>query len=125
MFRVFKTTLVMILTLLATVTIARAEFDDVHGTWVISQAARRGIKLISAERAENIGMRYIGRQGLVLKEIDLKNEADDYPNGTDFRPVYEMEFLDRSLPSQYVIEYEIDVDAVTGEILKVEQDDAP
>ena len=52
-----------------------------------------------------------------IKEIELENEADDYPNDIYFRPVYQIELVNNG------VEYDVDVDAVTGEVLKLKRDD--
>ena len=62
-------------------------------------------------------MKRLNSDNARVKEIELENEADDYPNGTNFRPVYQFECISGH------DEYDIDIDAVTGEILKFKRDD--
>ena len=52
-----------------------------------------------------------------VKDLELEEESDDYPNGTNFRPVYKVECVSGR------DEYDVVVDAVTGEILKFKLDD--
>lgn len=91
--------------------------DFFEGHWIREEAKRRGITLISSEQARKIAVDRLGGGDFMLKDLDLDNEADDYPNGTAFRPVYQME-----LRSGWM-EYDVDVDAVTGQVLKVRRDD--
>ena len=103
--------------LLAVLVIAGiASAHDREGRYVREEASRRGMKLIPQSQVQGIAEKRIG--GTVrLKEIELDDEADDYPNGTDFRPVYSLEAVSGGQ------EYDIELDAVTGEILKFKLDD--
>ena len=85
--------------------------------FVREEASRQGMKLITVERVKAIASEKIGAKNVSFKEIELDNEADDYPNGTNFRPIYQVECFANGN------EYDIDIDAVTGEILKFTLDD--
>ena len=89
--------------------------DDTQ--YVLEEAARRDIKIITYDQAKEIALQRVKRENARVKEIDLDNEADDYPDGTDFRPVYQIECI-----SGYD-KFEIDIDAVTGQVLKFRLDD--
>ena len=80
-------------------------------------AARQNMKLITVERVHEIVSARLESKNIRFKEIELDNEADDYPNGSYFRPIYQVECFANGR------EYDIDVDAVTGEILKFKLDD--
>lgn len=95
---------------------ALAQTDTKSGR-VRDEAVRRGMKLIGEDRVRQIASGQIGSENIRIKELKLRNEADDYPDGTNFRPVYKLEAL-----SGYE-EYELEIDAVTGKILKYELDD--
>lgn len=84
--------------------------------YVREEAARRNMKLISQEEAVRIARERIGSQNVRVKDADLEDE-DDYWNGSDFRPVWSLELRARR------DEYDVDVDAVTGQILKFKIDD--
>ena len=92
--------------------------DWAETQWTREQARQRNMTLISEAQARSIAARQFGdRKPLRFKEIELENEADDYPDGTDFRPVYKLECrLDGT-------EYDVDIDAVTGQVLKFKVDD--
>lgn len=92
--------------------------DDHDGYFVREEAARRHIHLISIDQAKRIAAQRIGSSNLRFKDIDLENEADDYPSPDYFRPVYKLECVTSSYR-----EYEIDIDAVTGQVLKCRYDD--
>ena len=85
--------------------------------YVREEAARQGMKLITVERVREIASARLDSKNVRFKEIELDNEADDYPNGSYFRPIYQVECFANGK------EYDIDVDAVTGEILKFKLDD--
>ena len=91
--------------------------DYRESQYVRDEAARRNMTLISESEAGEIALKRLGNDSARVKEIDLDNEADDYPNGADFRPVYQIECISG------IEEYDIDVDAVTGEVLKFKRDD--
>ena len=85
--------------------------------YVIEEAARRDIKLLSAAEARNIAAKRIGAENVRFKEIELEDEHNDYHNAERFRPVYKIEcYSGRD-------EYDIEIDAVTGKILKFKLDD--
>ena len=75
------------------------------------------MKIITYDQAKEIALQRVKRENARVKEIDLDNEADDYPDGTDFRPVYQLECI-----SGYD-KFEVDIDAVTGQVLKFKLDD--
>ena len=84
--------------------------------YVREEASRRGMKILTHSQAQEIVAKRVG-SSIRLKEIELEDEADDYPNGDNFRPVYSLEVISRGR------EYDIEIDAVTGEILKYKLDD--
>lgn len=88
-----------------------------EGRWCHEEAARRNITLITEAQAKKIAEDRINERGVTFKDIDLDNEADDYPSSSGFRPVYSLECV---CPSG---EYDVEVDAITGEILKFKLDD--
>ena len=57
------------------------------GRYVREEAARRDMKLLTIEQAKDIAAKRLGSANVRFKDFDLDNEADDYPNGSDFRPV--------------------------------------
>ncbi|MBQ7577177.1 MAG: PepSY domain-containing protein [Synergistaceae bacterium] len=95
---------------------AGAAFAD-DSYFVREEAARRNMHLISVEQAKSIAEGRLNSRNVIFKDVDLDNEADDYPNGTNFRPVYQIECLSGGQ------EYDIDIDAVTGQVLKFKLDD--
>ena len=111
--------LCVVLVLVIVIGIAGQSLADKHnkGAKVQEEAARRNITLITREQAQEIAAKKIGRSDARCKELKLRNEADDYYNGSNFQPVYKMEFVSGR------DEYEINIDAVTGEILKFKLDD--
>lgn len=90
---------------------------DREEQYVREESARRNITLIAPERAESIALDRIGKDGVRVKDLELEEESDDYPNGTNFRPVYKIECVSGR------DEYDVVIDAVTGEILKFKLDD--
>lgn len=94
--------------------------DDRHDheeQYVIEEATRRDIKLISAAEAKEIAAKRLGSENIRFKEVELEDEHDDYPSPESFRPVYKIEcYSGRD-------EYDIEIDAVTGKILKFKLDD--
>ena len=81
------------------------------------EAARRGIKLLSVEEAKAVAAKQLGSENIRYKEVELEEESDDYPNAENFRPVYKIEcYAERD-------EYDIVVDAVTGQVMKCKLDD--
>ena len=85
--------------------------------YVREEAARRNITLITLKEAEQIAMQQLKSRNFRFKESELEDEADDYPNAINFRPVYKFECKSEGR------EYEIEIDAVTGKVLKFERDD--
>ena len=76
-----------------------------------------GIKLLSVEEAKAVAAKQLGSENIRYKEVELEEESDDYPNAENFRPVYKIEcYAERD-------EYDIVVDAVTGQVLKCKLDD--
>ena len=96
---------------------AHNDHYDHEEQYVIEEAARRDIKLISAAEAKEIAAKCLGSENIRFKEVELEDEHDDYPNPERFRPVYKIEcYSGRD-------EYDIEIDAVTGKILKFKLDD--
>ena len=93
------------------------DHHDHEEQYVIEEAARRDIKLLSAAEARDIAAKRIGSGNVRFKDVELEDEHDDYPNAERFRPVYKIEcYSGRD-------EYDIEIDAVTGKILKFKLDD--
>lgn len=90
--------------------------DGHEERYVREEAARRNMKLITAEEAQRIAAERINESGVRFKDVDLEDE-DDYRKPGDFRPVWSIEAVSNGQ------EYDIDIDAVTGEILKFKLDD--
>ena len=105
-------TLVMLLAVLGAC--AGSYADDEH--YVIQEASRRGMKLITRQQAIDIAMKRLesGTRDVHIKDIDLD---DDFGHSDEFRPVYELECVANGQ------EYDIVIDAVTSEILKFKLDD--
>ena len=91
--------------------------DGREERYVRKEAARRNMMLISRSEAERIAASRINQRGVRFKDADLDDEDDYYYGNTDFRPVWSLEAVANGQ------EYDIDVDAVTGEILKFKLDD--
>ena len=92
--------------------------NDYHEErYVRSMAAEKNIKLISVEEAERIAQERLNSRNVRFTEMELEDEADDYPNAINFRPVYKLECVHEGR------EYDIEIDAVTGKILKFKLDD--
>ncbi len=85
--------------------------------FVREEASRRNITLITLEEAKRIASERIHERGVRFKDADLEDEDDYYRGRNDFRPVWSLEAVAGGQ------EYDIDVDAVTGEILKFKLDD--
>ena len=85
--------------------------------YVREEASRRGITLITEEEAVRIACERAGSKDARVKDVDLEDEDDYYRSRDDFRPVWSVELRDGR------DEYDVDVDAVTGEILKFKLDD--
>ena len=92
-------------------------FADGHEErYVREEAARRNMRLISRAEAERIAADRIGGGRVRFKDADLEDEDDYYFGNADFRPVWNLEAVANGQ------EYDIDVDAVTGEVLKFKLD---
>ena len=91
--------------------------DGREERYVREEASRRGMTLITEEEAVRIARERIGDFSARVKDADLEDEDDYYRSRDDFRPVWSLELrAGRD-------EYDVDVDAVTGEILKFKLDD--
>ena len=92
-------------------------FADREERHVRDESAKRGIKLLSVAEAKAIAAKRLGSKNISYKEVELEEESGDYPNAENFRPVYKIEcYAGRD-------EYDIVVDAVTGQVLKFKLDD--
>ena len=91
--------------------------DGREERYVREEASRRGITLITEEEAVRIARERAGSKDARVKDVDLEDEDDYYRSRDDFRPVWSLEAVAGGQ------EYDIDVDAVTGEILKFKLDD--
>ncbi|MBQ3625945.1 MAG: PepSY domain-containing protein [Synergistaceae bacterium] len=89
--------------------------------FIINKAKAQNINLITRDQAVKIADKELASRNIKasLHDADLDNKADKYYNGSDFRPVYELEY--KAINSK--LEYDFDIDAVTGEILKFKADD--
>ena len=96
---------------------AGVSFAGHEERYVREEASRRGITLITEEEAVRIARERAGSKNARVKDVDLEDEDDYYRSRDDFRPVWSIELRDGR------DEYDIDVDAVTGEILKFKLDD--
>ncbi|MBQ7216337.1 MAG: PepSY domain-containing protein [Synergistaceae bacterium] len=93
------------------------DHHDHEEQYIIEEAARRNITLITSAEARDIAAKRIGSGNVRFKDVELEDEHDDYPNSARFRPVYKIEcYAGRN-------EYDIEIDAVTGKILKFKLDD--
>ena len=91
--------------------------DDHEEQYVIEEAARRNIELLSAAEARELAAKQFKSGNVRFKEVELEDEHDDYPNAENFRPVYKIEcYADGQ-------EYDVEIDAVTGKVLKFKRDD--
>ncbi|MBR4195845.1 MAG: PepSY domain-containing protein [Synergistaceae bacterium] len=86
-------------------------------TYVREEAAKRNMKLITLKEVQRIATERIGKPGVTFKEIELEDEDDYYTTRQDFKPVWTMEAIAGGQ------KYKIDIDAVTGEVLKFKLDD--
>ena len=97
--------------------VCAAAFADREEQYTREEAVKRGLKLLSVAEAKAVAAKQLGSNNLIYKDVELEEESDDYPNAENFRPVYKIECrAGRS-------EYDIVVDAVTGEVLKCKLDD--
>ena len=85
--------------------------------YVREEAARRNITLLTVEEARDIAVKQFTSGNARVKDVDLEDEHDDYPNAENFRPVYKVECVSGR------DEYDVEIDAVTGKVLKFERDD--
>ena len=97
--------------------LAHGHHGDREARWCREEASRRNIKLLTVDEAKRIAEEHINERVVRFKDVDLEDEADDYPNDTGFRPVYSLECVCASG------EYDVDIDAVTGQVLKLRLDD--
>ena len=85
--------------------------------YVRDEAARRNMKLITVEEAQRIAAERIHESGVRFKDADLEDEDDYHRSRDDFRPMWSLEAVSNGQ------EYDIDIDAVTGEVLRFKLDD--
>ena len=81
---------------------------------------QKRLSLISEKEAKEIALnqeRFKNSNDVVIRDIDLESKTILKNNIHIKRPVYDIELL------KDAIEYEIHIDAQTGEILKLKQDD--
>ena len=96
--------------------VCAAAFADKEERYTREESARRGIKLLSVAEAKAIAAKQIGKNNITYNEVELKEKSEDYPNAENFRPVYKIECrAGRD-------EYDVVVDAVTGQVLKFKLD---
>lgn len=81
--------------------------------YIIEEASRRGMTLISQQQALEIAIKSFKTDEVFIRDFDLD---DLYRNSDKFRPIYELECVSKGR------KYEMDIDAVTGEVLKLELD---
>lgn len=112
-----KSKFFLFVTLIVIAVTCAVSYADNDYRFTVEEAARRNITLISEQQAKDIAAKKLAVSNVVFKEIDLDNEADDYPNSSSFRPVYSLECIAGAQ------EYDLDIDAVTGEVLKCKLDD--
>ena len=98
-------------------TVCAAAFADREEHYTREEAAKRGLKLLSVAEAKAIAAKQLGSDNITYKDVELEEESGDYPNAENFRPVYKLECrVGRD-------EYDVVVDAVTGQVLKCKLDD--
>ena len=103
--------------LLVVVTLSGAAFSQGYEeTYVREEAAKRNMKLITVKEVQRIAIERVGKPGVTFKEIELEDEDDYYTAKGDFKPVWTLEAIAGGQ------QYEIDIDAVTGEVLKFKLD---
>ncbi len=85
--------------------------------YVREEAARRNMKLITQEEATKIATAQLSAKDVRFKKVELEDEDDYYTQKGDFKPVWTFEAIADGQ------EYDIDVDAVTGKVLKCQLDD--
>ena len=82
--------------------------------------SQKNLSLITAKEAKEIALnheRIKNSNDIVIRDIDLESKTIFKNNIHMKRPVYDIELL------KDAIEYEIHIDAQTGEVLKLKQDD--
>lgn len=104
--------------LLVVVTLSGAAFSQGYEeeTYVREEAAKRNMKLITVKEVQRIAIERVGKPGVTFREIELEDEDDYYTAKGDFKPVWTLEAVAGSQ------QYDIDIDAVTGEVLKFKLD---
>lgn len=104
--------------LLVVVTLSGAAFSQGYEeeTYVREEAAKRNMKLITVKEVQRIAIERVGKTGVTFKEIELEDEDDYYTAKGDFKPIWTLEAIAGGQ------QYEIDIDAVTGEVLKFKLD---
>lgn len=104
--------------ILVIVALSGAAFSQGYNeeTYVREEAAKRNMKLITLKEVQRIAIERVGKPGVTFKEIELEDEDDYYTAKGDFKPVWTLEAVAGGQ------EYEIDIDAVTGEVLKFKLD---
>lgn len=104
--------------LLVVVTLSGAAFSQGYEeeTYVREEAVKRNMKLITVKEVQRIAIERVGKPGVTFKEIELEDEDDYYTAKGDFKPVWTLEAIAGGQ------QYEIDIDAVTGEVLKFKLD---
>lgn len=80
-----------------------------------AEASQRRMQLIPIAKAQTIAARRIGAVRVSFSMIELNNEADEFPGGSDFRPVYKLKCISVNNT------YDIAVDAINGRILHFSQ----
>ena len=104
--------------MLAILALSGVAFADGHEErYVREEAARRNMKLITQEEATKIASAKLNAKDVHFKKVELEDEDDYYTQKGDFKPVWTFEVIADGQ------EYDIDVDAVTGEVLKCRLDD--
>ena len=109
--------LCVLLAVVMVLVLACGAFADREEQYTREESAKRGLKLLGVDEAKAIAAKQLGSDNIRYKEVELEEESDDYPNAERFRPVYKIEcYAGRD-------EYNVVVDAVTGEVLKCKLDD--
>ena len=109
-FKLLALLLVFVLMGTSTEALARSRRKVKHS----SSHKERRVELITPSEAKDVVRRQLGtRKVKFFGDPELKNKAHDYPVNGDYRPVYEMRCEAQGS------RYNIDVDAITGQILKL------
>lgn len=93
--------------------LAHGHHRDREERYVLEEAARRNMKLITESEAQDIARRQAGVTEARFLEVELEDEG----HKGNFRPVYKVEFVSGSE------KYEAEIDAVNGRVLEFEIDD--